>query len=710
MQFPLIMQFPRTEQRHTEAVTEAAQADLSAALAGPESVGTGKETSMTLSTTTPPDTLEAAPPPDTPQTAARESGPRRRARPPGGRQPPWARAGLAALLIGTSVLYLWGLGASGYGNEYYAAAVQAATKSWTAFFFGSLDAGNAITVDKPAFFLWPMDISARIFGLNSWSLLVPQALEGVAAVALLAAAVRRVAGPAAGLAAGAILAVTPVAVLMFRFDNPDALLTLLLTAAAYATVRSLSSTSGRSTRWLALAGLLVGLGFITKMGQALLVVPALAGAYLWAASGTFGRRVRNVLLAGIAMIVGAGWWIAIVQLVPASDRPYIGGSTTNSVLELAIGYNGLGRLLGGSGNGGGGGYGQNASFGGATGIERLFSSSSGMATEIAWLLPTALLALAAGVWLRRGAPRTDLPRAALVLFGGWLVVTGLVFSYMQGTIHPYYTVALAPAIAAIVAVTGRLLWDERETVSARVIAAVLLEVTVIWDAHLLGLTPTFLPWLPAVLVLLGTAAAVALVAAGRWRRLVAVALLVGVVSGAGGTVAYAASTAAQPHSGSVPSSGPVASGMGMAGSRTGGGTGGTGGATGGATGTSSTPGGSGDQASPSSQLVALLTATTTRWAAATDGSQSAAPLQLASGKAVMSIGGFTGSDAYPTLAQFQAYVAAGLIHYFIAGGQGHDGGPGGSSSASEISSWVESSYSSTTVDGVTVYDLSTPTS
>jgi 4-amino-4-deoxy-L-arabinose transferase-like glycosyltransferase len=653
---------------------------------------------MTLTTPAPP-----APPPPAAGRRARPVAPAALA------EPRWARPGLAALLLGTALLYLWSLGASGYANEFYAAAVQAGTQSWKAMFFGSLDAGNAITVDKPAFFLWPMEISARIFGLNGWSMLVPQALEGVAAVALLAAGVRRVAGHAAGLAAGALLAITPVAVLMFRFDNPDAMLTLLLTASAYATVRALQSVS-RGQWWLALAGTLVGLGFITKMGQALLVVPALVIAYLWAAPLGLGRRVRDLLGAGVALVAGAGWWIAIVQLWPASDRPYIGGSSTNSVLELAFGYNGLGRLFGGTGNGGGAGGGGGASFAGSPGLSRLFTSSSGMATEISWLLPTALLALVAALWLTRRRPRTDLTRAALVLFGGWLLVTGLVFSYMQGTIHPYYAVALAPAIAAIVAITGALLWADRRTTVARVAAAVLLEVTVLWDAHLLGLTPTFLPWLPAVLVLGGTLGAVALLVGGRWRRFVAAGLLVGVLAGAGGSAAYAVDTASRVHTGSTPSSGPAHVGAGGFGGRTGGapassGTDSSGTSTSGATGT---PAGS-DEAASDSALVALLASTTSRWAAATIGSQSAAPLQLAGGNAVMAIGGFNGSDDAPALAQFQEWVQEGLVRYFIAG-NGMGGGMGGgsstgSTSASEITSWVESAYTSTTVGGVTVYDL-----
>ena len=294
-------------------------------------------------------------------------------------RPVWARPALAVLLVGTAILYLWNLSASGDANSFYAAAVQAGTKSWKAMFFGSLDSGNAITVDKPAAFLWPMEISGRIFGFNSWSMLVPQALEGVASVALVAATVRRIAGHGAGLLAGAALALTPVAALMFRFNNPDAMLVLLLVAAGYAVIRALENGS---TKWLLLAGTLIGFGFITKMGQALLVLPAYALTYLVAAPTSLRRRIAQSLAAGVAVVVAAGWWIAIVELWPASSRPYIGGSTNNSILQLAFGYNGLGRLFGGSGNGAGGGgnRGGAGGFGGATGLQRLFSSD--MATEI----------------------------------------------------------------------------------------------------------------------------------------------------------------------------------------------------------------------------------------------------------------------------------------------------------------------------------------
>jgi len=250
------------------------------------------------------------------------------------------------LLIGTAAFYLWNLSASGWANSFYAAAVQAGTQNWTAFFFGSLDSANAITVDKPPASLWAMALSGRIFGFSSWSMLAPQALMAVGAVALLWATVRRVAGPAAGLLAGAVLALTPVAVMMFKFNNPDALLVLLMVAAAWATTHAVEKAS---TRWLVLAGVFIGFGFLTKMLQAFLVVPGLAAAYLWAAPTALWHRIRQLLAAGVAIVVSAGWWLVAVALWPVDSRPYIGGSTDNSPLELAFGYNGLGRIFGGQG-------------------------------------------------------------------------------------------------------------------------------------------------------------------------------------------------------------------------------------------------------------------------------------------------------------------------------------------------------------------------
>ncbi|MGZ8750325.1 MAG: ArnT family glycosyltransferase, partial [Pseudonocardia sp.] len=451
-------------------------------------------------------------------------------------RPRWELTCLAVLLVGTAVLYLWNLSASGWANSFYAAAVQAGTQSWTAFFFGSLDSANAITVDKPPASLWVMALSGRIFGFSSWSMLAPQALMAVASVALLWATVRRVAGPTAGLPAGAVVALTPVAVLMFKYNNPDALLVLLVVAAAWATTHAVEKAS---TRWLLLAGVFLGFGFLTKMLQAFLVVPGLAAAYLWAAPTTLWRRIRQLLAAGVAIIVSAGWWLLAVALWPAGSRPYIGGSTNNSPLELAFGYNGLGRIFGGAGNGGGPrgaeagavpggaelpagmpqGGGPGGGFGGQTGLTRLFTTEIG--GQISWLLPAALILLVAGLWLTRRAPRTDQARAALLLWGGWTVVTALVFSLMEGTFHAYYTVALAPGIAALVAVGGREAWRSRDTWTGRGVLATTAAVTAAWAWVLLGRSATFLPWLRWVVLALGVVAALGLLVPAGWRARVA---------------------------------------------------------------------------------------------------------------------------------------------------------------------------------------------
>lgn len=372
--------------------------------------------------------------------------------------PRWVGPALVVLLLGTGLLYLWGLGASGWANSFYSAAVQAGSESWKAFFYGSSDAANSITVDKTPAALWLMALSVRIFGLNSWAILVPQALLGVASVGVLFATVRRWYGPAAGLIAGTVLPLTPVAALMFRFNNPDALLVLLLVLGAYATVRAVE-TAG--TRWIVLVGVLVGFGFLTKMLQAFLVVPVFAGVYLLAAPTGFWRRIRQLLLAGLGLVVAAGWWVATVELVPASARPYIGGSQGNSILELTLGYNGLGRITGDEEGsvGGGARMGGGGPFSGRTGWLRMFDTEVG--GQISWLLPAALILLVAGLVLAGRAARTDRRRAGLLLWGGWLLVTELIFSFMSGIFHAYYTVALAPAVGALVGIGTVLLWRER---------------------------------------------------------------------------------------------------------------------------------------------------------------------------------------------------------------------------------------------------------
>jgi 4-amino-4-deoxy-L-arabinose transferase-like glycosyltransferase len=653
----------------------------------------------------------------------------------------WARPALLGLLAATAVLYLWGLGSSGWANAFYSAAVQAGSHSWKAMFFGSFDSSNFITVDKPPAALWVMDISARIFGVNAWSILVPEALEGVAAVGLLYATVRRRFGASAGLLAGGVLALTPVAVLMFRFNNPDALLVLALVGCAYAMTRALEAGA---TRWLILAGTLIGLGFLSKMLQVLFVVPGFALVYLGCAPVALRRRVGQLLAAGLAMVAAGGWWVAAVALTPAADRPYVGGSSDNSILNLIFGYNGFGRLTGNE-TGSVGGTGNAGGQWGPTGLTRLFNAEMG--GQISWLLPAALVFLVATLVFWRRLPRTDGGRAQLILWGSWLVVTGLALSLGKGIIHPYYTVALAPAIGALVGIGAVSLWTQRERAAARVVLAAALAVTVVWSYVLLDRSADWHPWLRGLVLVGGLLGAGALLLTGAlMRRLAAVVATAALVVGLTGPAAYALQTASGPETGSIPSAGPTVAGAmgGPGGGGRPGGTvriGGTGrpggfGQPGGAAlpggGTPPTGGGFGtggartagggmggllSATTPSAALVTALTADSGsyRWVAATVGSNNAAGLQLATNSAVMAIGGFNGSDPAPSLAQFEAWVKAGDIHYFIGSGSlgGAGAGAGASSStnlSSQITSWVTSHYTATTVGGQTVYDLSAATS
>lgn len=657
----------------------------------------------------------------------------------------WERPALLGLLAVTALLYLWDLAASGWANSFYSAAVQAGSVNWEAFFYGSSDAANSITVDKPPASLWIMALSVRIFGLSSWSILVPEALMGVATVWLVYLTVRRNFSARTALLAGGVLAVTPVAALMFRFNNPDALLVLLLTLATYLTLRGIES--GR-IRWVIWAGVAIGFGFLTKQLQAFLILPVLAGVYLAAARVSWAKRFGHLLAALGAVVVAAGWWVAIVELVPASLRPYIGGSQTDSFLELTFGYNGLGRLTGNETGSvtGGAGAATGGGMWGATGILRLFENEIG--GQITWLLPAALVLFAVALVLGRRLARTDARRATLLLFGGWLIVTALAFSFMAGIFHAYYTVALAPALAGVVAIGASAVWGARDRLWVRILSAVTMLGTAVWAWVLLDRATDWLPWLRVVVLIVALAASVLLLLPPRSRVLSGATIAATLVGALLAPTAYTIQTVTTAHTGSIVTAGPtVAGSMGGPGGGRGfggapnGGPGGFGGAAGGQGAPGGTTGGTANgfpgggaaqggtaqggtaqggtaqggaaggmggllgSSTVSSELSTLLKTDASKytWVAAAIGSNSAAGYQLATQEAVMPIGGFNGSDPSPTLAQFEQYVAQGKIHYFIAGGVGQSNG--GSKASSQIAGWVEANFTATTVGGVTVYDL-----
>ncbi|MEU3086128.1 ArnT family glycosyltransferase [Streptomyces massasporeus] len=682
--------------------------------------------------------------------------------------PRWARPAFLALLLATAALYLYNLSASGYANSFYSAAVQAGSQSWKAFFFGSLDAAGAITVDKPPAALWPMALSVRLLGLSSWAILAPEVLMGVGTVAVVYAAVRRRFSPAAGLIAGAVLALTPVAALMFRFNNPDAMLALLMAAACWFVIRALEE--GR-TKWLLWAGAAIGFAFLAKTLQAFLILPPLALVYGVCAPVPVKKRIGQLAAGLAAIVVSGGWWVAIVELWPASSRPYIGGSQNNSFLELTFGYNGLGRLNGDETGsvGGGGGGGNGGGAWGETGWDRLFGSSIG--GQISWLIPAALILLVAGLVatlphsrLRSsgGTPmarRTSAARGAFLVWGGALLTTMLVFSYMQGIFHEYYTVALAPYIAPLVGMGAALLWEKRDKAWASLTLAAAMTATAAWGYVLLNRSSDYLPWLKWLVLVGGLTAALGLIFAGRLgRRLALGAAGLGLVAALAGPAAYTLTTVNEGHTGSIVMAGPaVAGGRGGPGGGAPGGGGFPGGGqnqqgqnqngNGNAQGQQGNgfPGGGGfpggDQnrnqqgqgqgqqngdggrmggmgggggvggllngAGVSSEAKKLLETDADQytWAAAAIGAQNAASYQLSTGDPVMAVGGFNGTDPSPTLAQFKKYVADGRIHYFIASG-GMGGGRGGSDgTSSQITSWVEATFKKVTVGSTTFYDL-----
>ncbi len=438
-------------------------------------------------------------------------------------------AAFIALMAAAFAVFFWNLTASGYANEFYSAAAQAGSQDWEAFFWGSLDAGNAITVDKPPASIWLMALSVRLLGLSSFAILLPQALMGVATTWLLYATVRRYWGNWAGIASGAVFVVTPVAALMFRFNNPDALLVFLLVAASAAVLRGLEKPADRPgnrqrTAWFALAGLFVGFAFLTKQLQAFLVLPGFALAMFAFSPARVRRRLADAAVALAAMVVGAGWWVLAGVLVPSGSRPYFGGSQTDSFLELTFSYNGLGRLTGdetGSVVGGGAPGGQGGGMWGETGLLRLFGSD--FADQISWFALLAVVGIVLGIVCARLFAKGDVRRrtrgAFVAVFGAWLLVTWVVFSMMAGIFHQYYTVALAPAIAVLTAVCARGAWELRERMWTQILVFMAAAASVVWAFALVRANGSFdaLAWG----ILVGGLAACALAFACRivaWRR------------------------------------------------------------------------------------------------------------------------------------------------------------------------------------------------
>ncbi|MCX4236470.1 ArnT family glycosyltransferase [Streptomyces ortus] len=663
--------------------------------------------------------------------------------------PRWSLPVLGAILVLAGVLYSWNLSSSSL-NSFYSAAVFSGTQSWKAWFFGSLDAGNFLTVDKPPFVLMVMGLSCRVFGYGTWQMMLPLVAAALGTIWIVHASVKRIWGHGAAAVAALVLALTPITVAINRDNNPDTLLVLLMVGGAALALRAV-----RDGRLLPLVGAAVcfGFAFNTKMLQGYIALPAVFAVYLYAAKGGWIRRVRNLAVAAVALAVSSFWWAAAVSLVPASSRPYIGGSTDGTAWDLIMGYNGLGRVLGGDGNRGGGGGGGGGGFAGTAGIGRMFNDVLG--GQISWLLPFSAIALVGGLVLRGRAPRTDLTRAALILWGGWTVLHYLTFSLAEGTMHPYYTTALAPGIAALCGGGGAMLLRAFRTGDAKRWSWVLplaFAATGVWAVVLLRRASGWNTWLwPAVAVVMVLAiVGLFLFRSGRRARFLTGAVAAAVVASLAGPAAYAASVPASSGggmSGTNPTAGPTTGG-GMGGPGGDGGRGGFPGGGGGqapggqqdgqrqggqrqdsgqaggeapdanADGQMGTPPGGAPTGAPSGTPPTGAgggmgggiggmgggadTAMTSylekhrdgaKWLVAVSSSQSAAQMIVSTKQPVISMWGWSGSDKAMTLAKLKELVKKGELHYIVlgGGGMGGGGGPGGDSDSvsSEVTTWVQ---------------------
>jgi 4-amino-4-deoxy-L-arabinose transferase-like glycosyltransferase len=571
---------------------------------------------------------------------------------------PLPRPELAALLALTAVLTLWALDRNGVANEYYSAAVRSMSTSWHAFLYGSFDTAGVMTVDKPPLALWVQALSARVFGFSSWSLLVPQALMGVATVAFAYDLTRRRFGRVAGFAAGLALALTPITIAIARHNNPDALLVLCCTAAVWALVRGLED--GR-TRWLVLSGVAVGLGFEAKMAAALLVVPGIAAAWLWAAPRA---KVRPLLAGGAAMTAVGLAWPLLMWLTPAADRPWISGTSDNSIWSLILGYNGLGRLFGQDGGpAGGGGPGGGATFGGEPGVLRLLNESLG--GQAGWLLGVALVggvALLALTRLNRSDPRTGW----LIAVGGTALTTAVAFSRAEGIFHPYYVAQLAPFTAALVGATVATMRTSRIVAPAAILAGVATELAILGgDAA----------WVAAA----GVGAAVLLasdVLTAKARNYVVAAAIAALLAM---PASWSVQTLGYATSGTFPAGGPATMTAG--------------------------PGGGGNMFGGDTSAVsaALEYAQANGGGTIAVSSQSgAAGSLITSGADIAAIGGFSGRESQVSIEWLADAVADGRIRYVLtdgADGLGSDGRVG----SSQVMAAVEAVGTPTGVDGL--YDL-----
>ncbi|GAB5078088.1 ArnT family glycosyltransferase [Arthrobacter sp. AD-310] len=605
--------------------------------------------------------------------------------------PRWERPALILVLALNSALYFWNLGINGWANAYYSAAVQAGATDWKAFFFGSLDWGNAITVDKPPLSLWVMGISARIFGFSPVSIMAPQAAMGVLTTFLIYALLRRNFSAIASLTACVVFFTTPIITLLSRYNNPDPLMLFLMVAAVYLAVLGLEKKSDKA---LFMAGVLLGLAFMTKQLQALLCVPALGIAILTAGKTSLWHRLRTGTLGLTAMAICGLSWMLLVELIPSDSRPYVGGSPTNSVLQLTLRYNGIDRVISTQ---------EDPTIQlidekyrseeSDIGFFRLFNANFGQ--EASWLLIVALAACLIIAIRWQAVTRTHGRLVTTIVVVGWFLTTYLLLSFMGNGIHTYYSATMVPPLALLIGITVDILVAHRNKASVRITASIVGIMGTVFAAALLNLGagwPDFL--IPGILIA-GFAGSVLIAVKPPFNVVDGLAIALLAFALLAGPVLISVFNVLSPHHGSNLLSGPVTKSNVtishfLAGAEEG------------------KPVWAkelGYGLVPGPNLAARLAQPgPCKWAAATYPGQTAAQFQLAVQKPIMSLSGFMGVDPYPTLERFQREVDSGSICYLVWQ-QSHLDVPGRSESLVQISDWVRANFPSEEIDGSTVYDL-----
>ncbi|HEX9135153.1 MAG TPA: glycosyltransferase family 39 protein [Ktedonobacteraceae bacterium] len=590
----------------------------------------------------------------------------------------WQRLALGGITLISLFMNFFQLGQNGFGNLYYAAGIRSMLDNWHNFFFVSYDPGGFVTIDKPPLGFWLQVASAKVFGFTPFSVFVPQAIAGVLSVLLLYYLVRRHFGVAAGLLAALALALSPISVVTNRNITIDSTLALVLLVGAWAVMRA--AETGR-LRWLLLSAVVVGIGFNVKMLEAYLVVPAYGLLYLLAAPVSVWKRIGHLALAGVVLLAISLSWALAVDLTPTSLRPYVGSSQDNSEISLALGYNGINRLIGQFGRGGrtnapGGnsgipagtpptGVSRNAAqqvpegFGGAfesgaPGPLRLFNEP--LAGQIAWLLPLAILGAVALAWQRRPRLREDRQQQSLVLWGTWLLTMGVFFS-VASFFHQYYLTEMAPAICALFGIGLVILWrDYRRPGWRGWLLPLALIVTVAEQVHILTHYPAWGQWLIPLMVVLCAIAVIVLVSArlaprigvkAPGARYLLPALGAGVLALMLAPTVWAAIPVIQNTTAQLPVAGPTQeNGFG-----------------------GNFAGGRGENASTNQALMTYLEANqgNATYLVATPSSMTADSIILATNKPVMALGGFGGSDPILTAEQLAALVSQGTVRYFLLG-------------------------------------------